>query len=91
MRRVLECWCWNERRVNPLAGVPILAIAEIAGGAKENEIVQQIPFGLLASDQAGYVSFDPKSLGLMAGVAMHHLRNIDALQPCRSEERNVQP
>lgn len=54
-----------ERKTGrPLAGIPILATAETKGG-------QQIALGVLASDHAGFVSFDLKPLGATSDEVEH--------------------
>ena len=57
--------CVLDRKTGrPLTGIPIMATAETKGG-------KQIGIGVLASDHAGFVSFDLQSLGAISDDVEH--------------------
>jgi hypothetical protein len=66
----LRAFVLDRKTGRPLPGVPILATVETKDG-------QQIPLGVLASDHAGFVSFDLKHLAAIADnvaqVSVHSL------------------
>lgn len=78
--RRLRAFVLERGTGKPLPGVPVLAVAQ-------NKAGQRVPLGLLASDHAGYLSFDVRHLSRLSDVLhiwLYRLgdeeHRIDALQ-----------